>query len=91
MDLLLHTLIAALLFGVLAFVAALLLRTRQSVLGYVGAGFIGNGLGLWLFGLAKFPDPLTLPASAGGVAVLATFLGALIVLLLFRLAGRARR
>jgi uncharacterized membrane protein YeaQ/YmgE (transglycosylase-associated protein family) len=90
MDLLLHTLIAALLFGVIAFVAALLLRTRQSVLGYVGAGFIGHGLGLWLFSLLKFADPLTLPASAGAVAVLATFVGSLIVLLIFRLVARRR-
>jgi uncharacterized membrane protein YeaQ/YmgE (transglycosylase-associated protein family) len=91
MDPLLALLVTALIVGLLAFVAALLLRSRQGVLGYVGAGYLGMGLGAWLFGLADFPDPAVVTLAGASIPVLATFVGALIVLLLFRLAGRARR
>jgi uncharacterized membrane protein YeaQ/YmgE (transglycosylase-associated protein family) len=91
MDPLLALIVTALLVGVLAFVAALLVRTRQGVLGYVGAGFLGMGLGAWLFALVKVSDPLTVSVAGASVPILATFVGALLILLLFRLAPRVRR
>jgi uncharacterized membrane protein YeaQ/YmgE (transglycosylase-associated protein family) len=90
MDPLVVLLVTALLVGALAFAAALLVRTRQGILGYVGAGFLGAGLGAWLFGLAKVRDPLTVTLAGASIAILATFVGALLVLLVFRLARRVR-
>jgi len=85
MDALGNLLLHALIVGVIAFVAALLLRTRQGVLAYVGAGFLGEGIGLWLFGLVHVKEPL----AVSSVPVLATFVGALLVFLVIRLVHRA--
>jgi uncharacterized membrane protein YeaQ/YmgE (transglycosylase-associated protein family) len=83
-------LVTALLAGVLAFVAALLLRTRESALGYVGAGILGAGLGGWLFSLFGIADPLVVSVAGATFAVLATILGAFLVLLIVRLLRRVR-
>jgi hypothetical protein len=93
MNALLTVLLTALLIGLIAFVAALLLRTRQSALGYVGGGFLGMGIGVWLFGLLSFTDPATITITSPPVVVpvLATFVGSLIVMLIVRLVrGRGR-
>jgi hypothetical protein len=93
MNELLGVLLTALLVGLIAFVAALLLRARQSALGYVGAGFLGMGIGAWLFSLVDLTDPLVLRLNDFGVVVpvLATFVGSLLVLLVVRLVrGRGR-
>ena len=89
----LSILLTALIVGLLAFVVALVLKTRQGALGYVGAGYLGMGVGAWLFSLAKFTDPATIRIDDPPVAVpvLATLLGSLIVLFLFSRLVRARR
>jgi uncharacterized membrane protein YeaQ/YmgE (transglycosylase-associated protein family) len=93
MDLLLSVLLTALIVGLLAFVVALLLRTRQGALGYVGAGWLGMGIGAWIFSLFKLTDPLTIRMSDPPVSVpvLATLVGSLIVLLVFSRLPRVRR
>ena len=85
MTLLLATLLTALIVGLLAFVVALVLRARQSLLGYVGAGYLGMGIGGGLFSLLNVTDPLTIRITDPPVSVpvLATLVGALIVVFLF--------
>ena len=84
MDALVSLLIDALLIGVIAFLAALILRMRQGVLAYVGAGFLGRGIGSWLFEMLHVKDPLVVH----GVPVLATLVGAVLVFLIVKLIGR---
>lgn len=77
--------------ALLAFLAALLLRTRPSILGYIGAGLFGQGLGGWLGAAVKGTGwPYVLTIGGASVHLLWTFVGALLVLLVFRLAPRAR-
>jgi hypothetical protein len=92
MSALLSVLLTALLVGLIAFVAAQLLTARQSLLGYVGAGTLGMGIGLWAFSRFSFDDPLTLRMTDPAVTlpVLATLLGSLIVLFVSSRVGRKR-
>jgi hypothetical protein len=91
-DALLAVLLTAAICGLVAFLAALLLRTRTSVLGYVGAGLLGKGIGEWLGAALKAMDwPFSISLGGAVVHVLWTFVGALIVLLVAKLvAGRGR-
>lgn len=91
-DALLGLLLTVAICALIAFVAALLLRTRQSVLGYIGAGLFGSMLGGWLAGAVKGTTwPGKVDFSGASVHLLWTFVGALILLLIFRYAPRARR
>jgi hypothetical protein len=76
----------------LAFVAALLLKSRFGLLALVGAGLFGQQLGGWLGAAVHGTDwPYTLTVAHASVHLLWTFVGALGVLLLFRLIpGRSR-
>lgn len=91
-DFLLGVLLTAAICALLAWLAALLLKTKQSVLGYIGAGLLGNGIGAWLAlatGTGTWPGKVDIgPAS---VHLLWAFIGILLVLLVVRLVGRARR
>ena len=78
--------------ALLAFVASLLLRSPQGILGYIGAGLFGQMLGAWIASAVKggsWPGSVTLAGSS--VHLLWTFLGALIILAIFRYAPRVRR
>ena len=91
-DALVGVLLTALICALLAFLAALLLRTRQSILGYVGAGLLGQGIGSWLAGVVHGTSwPYALTVSSSSVHLLWTFVGALIVLLVFRYVPRTSR
>lgn len=88
-EALLGVLLTAAICGLLAYLAALLLKTRTSVLGYIGAGLLGQGIGMWLAGAVKGTDwPYTLTISSSSVHLLWVFVGALIVLLVVRLVSR---
>ena len=92
LEALLALLLTVAICALLAFLAALLLRSRHGVLGYIGAGLFGQGLGSWLASVAQgggWPGSVTLSGST--VHLLWTFLGALIILLIFRYAPRAKR
>lgn len=87
---LLGFLLVAAICALLAFVAALLLRMRMSILAYVGAGLIGQAVGGALataLGAGGWPGHV---AVGGGVHLLWTFAGALLVLLVVKLVGRVR-
>ena len=89
-DALVGILINTALCALLAFLAAMLLRTRQSILAYIGAGLFGQALGMWIAGAVRGTAwPYTLTIASSSVHLLWTFLGALIVLLLFRYVPRA--
>ena len=92
LDNLLALLITVAVCALLAFLAALLLRTRHGVLAYIGAGLFGQGLGLWASGAfhtSTWPGQVTLGTAS--VHLLWTFLGALVVLAVFRLVPRMRK
>jgi uncharacterized membrane protein YeaQ/YmgE (transglycosylase-associated protein family) len=92
LEALLGVLLTAALCALLAFLAALLLRTRQSILGYIGAGLLGQGIGMWIAAALHTTDwPYTLILGAASVHLLWVFVGALIVLLVFRLVPRSAR
>jgi uncharacterized membrane protein YeaQ/YmgE (transglycosylase-associated protein family) len=85
LDVLIGVLLTAAICGLLAFLAALLLRTRVSILGYIGAGLFGQGIGMWLAGAVHGGAwPYALTVSTASVHLLWTFVGALLVLLVFR-------
>ncbi len=91
-DALVGLLLTVAICGLLAFLAALLLRTKQSVLGYVGAGLFGHLLGMWIAGAVHGTAwPYTLSISTASVHLLWTFVGALLILLVFRFVPRAAR
>src|SRR5689334_20284446 len=85
---LLAILLVVLITGLLAFLAALLLRMRQSVLGYIGAGLFGHMLGLWLAGALKADLPGSITVAGATVHLLWAFIGALLILLIVKLVGR---
>ena len=91
-EALLKILIVAAICALLAFLASLLLRRRHSVLGYLGAGLLGEQIGGWLAGALKATDwPVKITLSGATVHLLWTFVGALLVLLVCRLlTGRGR-
>jgi hypothetical protein len=89
---LLGFLLAAAICALLAFLVAWLLRVRMSVLAYVGAGLLGRAIGLWLARLVKgegLPGELTFAGAS--VHILWTLIGTLLVVLVVKLLGRARR
>lgn len=88
MNDLLAILLVTLITALLAFLAALLLRMRQPVLGYIGAGLLGHMIGLWLAGAlnANLPGSITLGGAT--VHLLWAFIGALLILLIVKLVGR---
>jgi hypothetical protein len=91
-DGLLALLLAAAICAGLAFLAGLLLRTRPSWLGLLGAGLLGQGLGTWAagaFGATGWPGRVSI--AGADVHLLWTFLGALLVLLVARYLPRLRR
>ena len=91
-DALVGLLVNTALCALLAFLAALLLRTRQSILAYIGAGLFGQALGMWIAGAVHGTAwPYTLTIATSSVHLLWTFLGALIVLLLFRYVPRGAK
>jgi len=91
LEALLGILLTTTICALLAFLAALLLRTRQSILGYIGAGLLGQAIGMWIAAAVHATDwPYTLILGASTVHLLWTFIGALIVLLVFRLFRSAR-
>ena len=84
-------LIAAICAG-LSFLLALLLKTRQSILGDVGAGLLGNGIGTWIGGsLHAMHWPGLLTFAGASVHLLWAAVGVLLVLLVFRLVSGRRR
>jgi hypothetical protein len=84
-------LVVAAICGLLAFLAALLLRMRMSVLAYVGAGLIGRAIGIALaHAIHGTGWPGNVALMGEGVHLLFTFFGALLVLLIVKLLGRAR-
>lgn len=92
LEALLGILLGTLICALLAFLAALLLRTRQSVLGYIGAGLFGQLIGMWLAAVIHGGSwPFVLTVSTTSVHLLWTFVGALIVLLVFRFTPRRAR
>jgi len=91
-DALLGLLVTVAICALIAFLAALLLRTRTSVLGYIGAGLFGQRLGMWIAGAVKGTEwPYTLTVLDSGVHLLWTLVGALLVLLVFRFVPRSAR
>ena len=89
-DAFLGFLLATAVCALLAFLAALLLRTRLSVLGSIGTGLLGQGIGSWIAGLVHgMAWPYFLTLTTTGVHLLWTFLGALLVLLIVRYTPRA--
>lgn len=89
MNSLLAILLVTLICALLAFLAALLLRMRQGALGYIGAGLLGNMIGLWLAGVLNANVPGHIEVAGASVHLLWAFLGALLVLLIAKLVGRA--
>ena len=88
---LLGFLLTAAICALLAFLAALLLRTRMSILAYVGAGLIGNAVGMWLATLIGASVPGNVSIGGASVHLLWAFVGCLLVVLIVKLIGRARR
>jgi uncharacterized membrane protein YeaQ/YmgE (transglycosylase-associated protein family) len=86
---LLGILLVTLITGLLAFLAAMLLRIRQPVLGYIGAGLLGHMIGLWLAGALKANLPGSITLAGATVHLLWAFIGALLILLIVKLLGRA--
>jgi hypothetical protein len=87
---LLWILVGAALCALIAFLAALLLRMRLSVLAYIGAGLLGWRIGVWManaFHATTWPGSFNLGPEP--FFLLWTFLGALLVLLVAKLLGRA--
>lgn len=87
---LLWILVVAAICGLIAFLAALLLRMRLSVLAYLGAGLLGWRIGIWLanaFHATDWPGHITLGPDS--LFLIWTFLGALLVLLVAKLVSRA--
>jgi uncharacterized membrane protein YeaQ/YmgE (transglycosylase-associated protein family) len=81
-DVLVAVLLEAAICALLAFLAAWLLRMRQSVLGYIGAGLLGQGIGSWLAAALNAGGwPVTVDVGSAHVHLLWTFVGALLVLL----------
>ena len=78
---LLRFLLAAAICAGLAFVATLILKRRHGVLALVGAGLLGQGIGSWFAGLVHGAD---WPVVVASVHLLWTFVGALLVLFVFR-------
>jgi uncharacterized membrane protein YeaQ/YmgE (transglycosylase-associated protein family) len=85
---LLAILLVTLICGLLAFLAALLLRMRASVLGYIGAGLLGNMIGLWLAGVIGGNLPGSITVAGATVHLLWTFIAALLILLIVKLVAR---
>jgi uncharacterized membrane protein YeaQ/YmgE (transglycosylase-associated protein family) len=88
---LLSFLLLAAICALLAFLAALLLRTRMSILAYVGAGLIGNAVGMWLAKLIGASVPGDITIAGANVHLLWAFVGCLLVVLVVKLVGRTRR
>ena len=91
-EVLLAILLTAAICAGIAFLIGLVLKTRQSVLGYVGAGLLGNGIGVWIaaaLGAGHWPGLLTF--SGASVHVLWAAVGILLVLLVVRLVSHRRR
>lgn len=89
LEVLVGVLVNAALCALLAFLAALLLRTRQSILGYIGAGLLGQGIGMWIAVAVRGTGwPYTLKLGAAMVHLLWVFVGALLVLLVVKLLQR---
>ena len=92
LEALVGLLLTVVICALLAFLAALLLKTRQSVLGYIGAGLFGRLLGGWIGDAVHGAAwPYTLTISTASVHLLWTFVGALLVLLVFRFVPRSAR
>ncbi len=75
----------------IAFLAALLLRTRLAVLSLMGAGLFGAAIGGWIGGAvggSGWPGSVTVAGAS--VHLLWTFVGALLTILVARV-GRTRR
>ena len=90
-EALLGWLLTAAICALLAFLAALLLRTRMSILAYVGAGLIGNAVGMWLATLVGTSVPGNISVAGANVHLLWAFVGCLLVMLVVKLVGRSRR
>ena len=89
LELLVSVLLNAAICALLAALAALLLRMRLSVLAYLGAGLLGQGLGTWLAaatGAGGWPGSIQLGGAT--VHLLWTFVGALLVLVVAKLVRR---
>jgi uncharacterized membrane protein YeaQ/YmgE (transglycosylase-associated protein family) len=90
LNALLGLLLTVAICALIAFVAALVLRSRPSILGCIGAGLFGQALGLWIAGTVHGVGwPYTLAIIGPGVHLLWTFVGALLVLLVFRYVPRS--
>ena len=89
MNDLLAILLVTLITALLAFLAALLLRMRQPVLGYIGAGLLGHMIGLWIGGLVHTSIPGHIEVAGASVHLLWAFIGELLVLLIVKLIGRS--
>ena len=89
LEVLVGVLVNAALCALLAFLAALLLRTRQSILGCLGAGLLGQGIGMWIAVAVRGTGwPCTLKLGAALVHLLWVLVGALLVLLVVRILQR---
>jgi uncharacterized membrane protein YeaQ/YmgE (transglycosylase-associated protein family) len=89
---LLGFLLTAAICALLAFLAALLLRVRMSILAYVGAGLIGAAVGTFVASALdadRVPGEVTLLGAR--VHLLWAFVGSLLVVLVVKLVGRVRR
>jgi uncharacterized membrane protein YeaQ/YmgE (transglycosylase-associated protein family) len=91
-DVLIAILLTTAICAGLAFVATLLLKSRVGLLSLIGAGLFGQQLGGWLGAAVHGTQwPYTLVVGGASVHLLWTFVGALGVLLLFRLIpGRSK-
>jgi uncharacterized membrane protein YeaQ/YmgE (transglycosylase-associated protein family) len=91
-EALLGFLLTAVICALLAFLASLLVRTRMSILAYVGAGLIGAAVGAFLAALVRGGDwPGRIDFAGAGVHLLWAFVGSLIDVLIVKLIGRSRR
>jgi uncharacterized membrane protein YeaQ/YmgE (transglycosylase-associated protein family) len=78
----------------LAFVATFVTKQRRTILALIGAGLLGKELGWWLAEAVHGTDwPIMITWASAGVAVhlLWTFVGAIAVLLVFRIIPSGKR
>lgn len=88
---LLAVLVQAALAALIAFLAALLLRSRPPVLSLIGAGLLGAGIGTWIgAAVGGLGWPFTIAVAGASLHVTWTFVGALLTLYVARVA-RTRR
>jgi hypothetical protein len=83
-----YLVLKALVFAVLGFAGAVVWRTRESFLGYLGAGWLGLKLGEWGGAQLGVHDPTEFDIRGQDTPVLFGLAGAIVVMLVVRLFRR---